>query len=52
MGGGPELIPLAEGVAIYDGGNAYSWYRNQAHRDGRVFMGGRRVPVVKSRADG
>ncbi|MFF0099675.1 hypothetical protein ACFYO8_10110 [Micromonospora sp. NPDC005257] len=43
----PDLIPLTEGVAIFGGGNAYSWYRDQAHRDGTVFMGGQRVPVVK-----
>jgi hypothetical protein len=43
----PDLIPLAEGVALYGGGNAYSWYRNQAHRGGTVFMGGQPVPVVK-----
>jgi hypothetical protein len=47
MDSGPELISLAEGVAIFGGGNAYSWYRNQAHRGGIVFMGGERVPVVK-----
>ncbi|WFE51231.1 hypothetical protein [Micromonospora sp. WMMD1155] len=47
MDAGPDLIPLAEGVATFGGGNAYSWYRSQAHRGGTVSMGGQRVPVVK-----